>query len=177
MRKVGNMRVPESTHKSREQLEFERNQREGMLQYLEQMEQQYEKAKQGIAELEGEKDIPDEKKIRTKEGEIVVFSLMCHKEGEEPSDKWYPLSYSYDKEFIIQGYVFIKEMNKMVEPRYDVKIIGIRESDFKAGYGGSYTEHKKEEERTAPSDEEIKEVKPDVSPLEELIKPKEEVTN
>ena len=173
MRKVGNMRVPESTHKSREQLEFERNQREGMLQYLEQMEQQYEKAKQGIAELEGDKDIPDEKKVRTKEGEIVLFSLMCHKENDEPADKWYPLSYSYDKEFIIQGYVFIKEMNKMVEPRYDVKIIGIREEDFKAGYGGSYTERKKEEERTAPVDEVLPEVKPD-SPPAELEDKKEE---
>ena len=39
MRKVGNMRVPESTHKSKEQLQFERDQREGMLRYIEQMEE------------------------------------------------------------------------------------------------------------------------------------------
>lgn len=174
MRKVGNMRVPESTHKTREQLEFEKNQREGMLQYLTYMEDQYEKGKKGIAELESDENMPEEKKTHTKEGEAVVFALMCHKEGEEPLDKWYPIGYSYDKQPIVQGYVFIQEMNKMVEPHYEAKIVGIRESDFKAGYGGSYTEPKKEQERTAPTDEEIKEVKPDSNPQAELESPKVE---
>ena len=66
MRKVGNMRVPESTHKSKEQLQFERDQREGMLQYIEQMEEQYAQAKAGLTVLEeDEKDFPEEKKEKT----------------------------------------------------------------------------------------------------------------
>lgn len=169
MRKVGNMRVPESTHKSKEQLQMERDQREGMLQYIQEMEDHYEKGKQGIASFDDdEKDIPEEQRDKTPEGEPLVFAVMCQRAEDAESGKWYPVGYTYLKQRAMQTYVFINAMNNLVEPKYQVKVIGIKQKDFDAGYGGSFVEKKVEDERTAPTDENIPEVKPDVEqPIEE----------
>lgn len=153
MRKVGNMRVPESGHKSKEQLQFERDQREGMLRYIEQMEEQYTKAKAGMTELENDEyEYPDEKKTRNAEGEPLIYGVMARREDEPDDGNWYAIGYTYIRERAIQSYVFVTTMNSVVSPRYTVKLIGIRETDWKAGYGASWHE-KKGEEGTEPTSE------------------------
>lgn len=170
MRKVGNMRVPESGHKSKEQLQFERDQREGMLQYIEQMEEQYTKAKAGMTELENdERDYPDEKKTHNAEGEPLIYGIMARREDEPDDGKWYAIGYTYKKQQAIESYILITSMNNMVEPKYNIKIIAIKEKDWLEGYGASWQEHKVKakaeetlkDERTSPKGEELPTVVPD----------------
>lgn len=164
MRKVGNMRVPESTHKSKEQLQFERDQREGMLRYIEQMEEQYTNGKAGLTVPEDdEKDFPEEKKDKTPEGEPLIYGVMCQRDEDKESGKWYAVGYTYIKQRAAHSYMFITAMNDMVEPKYQVKIIGIKEKDWKEGYGAAWQEHKPEAEgeRPSPKDEEMPAVVPD----------------
>ena len=166
MRKVGNMRVPESTHKSKEQLQFERDQREGMLRYIEQMEEQYSRGKAGLTVPDDdEKDFPDEKKEKTSEGESLIYGIMCQREEDKESGKWYAIGYTYSKQKVAQSHMFITTMNTMVEPKYDIKIIAIKEKDWLEGYGASWQEHKAEaegeDERTSPLNEELPTIIPD----------------
>lgn len=185
MRKVGNMRVPESTHKSKEQLQFERDQREGMLQYIEQMEEQYKQGKAGMAVLEeDEKDFPDEKKEKTSEGESLIYGIMCQREEDKESGKWYAIGYTYSKQKAAESHILITAMNNMVEPRYDIKIIAIKEKDWLEGYGASWQEQKVEAEkqkenaqmegeRSSLKGEELQPIIPDDIQLEQ---PKHEAT-
>lgn len=164
MRKVGNMRVPESTHKSKEQLQFERDQREGMLRYIEQMEEQYARGKAGLTVPEDdEKDFPDEKKEKTPEGEPLIYGIMCQREEDKESGEWYAIGYTYLKRKAAQSHLLITAMNNMVEPRYDIKIIAIKEKDWLEGYGASWQEQKAdaEGERSSPKDDELSAVVPD----------------
>lgn len=164
MRKVGNMRVPESTHKSKEQLQFERDQREGMLRYIEQMEEQYARGKAGLTVPdEDEKDFPDEKKEKTPEGEPLIYGIMCQREEDKASGKWYAIGYTYLKRKAAESHILITAMNNMVEPKYDIKIVAIKEKDWLEGYGASWQEHKAEAEGERPTskDDELRPVLPD----------------
>lgn len=164
MRKVGNMRVPASNHKTKEELEFERNQRDGMLQYIEQMEEQYTKAKAGLTVPEDdEKDFPEEKKDKTEDGDTLMYGVMCQREEDKDEGKWYAVGYTYMKQRAMQSYVFITAMNNVVEPKYEVKVIGIKEKDWLEGYGAAWQAHNEEnkEERPSPKDEELPAVVPD----------------
>lgn len=170
MRKVGNMRVPESTHKSKEQLQFERDQREGMLRYIEQMEEQYARGKAGLTVPDDdEKDFPDEKKEKTPEGEPLIYGVMCQREEDKESGKWFAVGYTYLKRKAAESHMFITAMNTMVEPKYDIKIIAIKEKDWLEGYGASWKEHKAEAEgeRISPKDEKLPAVIPDTEKPDE----------
>ena len=82
---------------------------------------------------------------------------MSQREDDQKDEKWYAIGYTYQKQRAIESCIFINAMNNMVEPKYDIKIIAIKEKDWLEGYGASWKEHKVENahaegERPTPDD-------------------------
>ena len=92
---------------------------------------------------------------------------MARREDEPNDGKWYAIGYTYKKQQAMESYILITSMNNMVKPKYDIKIIAIKEKDWLEGYGASWQEPKAETdaevegERTSPKDEELPTVIPD----------------
>ena len=169
MRKVGNMRVGSSKSKVSELTE---EQQKNLREYREILEDGYQKAKLGVIDWEGEVNPPDEKKEKNAEGEYILFCTMCHKKGDIPKNNWYPLFFTYEKVKALQAVYVIKEANKYCQQKYYVKVAGMKESDFKAGFNGAYTS------KEDPEKEEMEGTEKEETEIVELEEPKpEEVTN
>lgn len=167
MRKVGNMRVGSSKSQVTKLTE---EQQAGLKEYREMIELRYTEAKKGVIDWEGEVNPSEDKKDKNDKGENILYCAMCHQQGDIPKNTWYPMFFTYEKDKAIQSVKLVKEMNKYLQQKYYMKVAGMRESDFKAGFNGAYTSKEDPEEEI-----EEEEIKTDINKINESKIEEEEV--
>lgn len=126
MRKVGDMRVGPSAKTVHE----EKVKHEAIKAYKASFEESYEKAKEGIVEWIGEREMPDEAKDHDQDGHALIYVLSAKKESE--TGKYHTMELSYDRRPIFEIDHVMKEMNVFLEgEKYLSRIFLMREDDVR----------------------------------------------